>query len=317
MISERQLEANRANALKSTGPRTAEGKALASANALKHGLVSQLRILPGLEEVEHWQYHMEQTLHDLEPQGHMECLLAERIALLLWRLGRTARYEQEAAAAALENAEQRLGDSVSVENGRDGQERPDREEGPTPLEAADERVAAAEETVGLLGRLRDLSEDEVVPGARKLIQTAREIADLSFATSECSGQLEIVALNSRMENLLWSARELLDALGVLAESGGLDFDEFYAKLTAWAKSALARTERQRDTLNRTLDQYRRLSLLPDGEELAKICRYEAHLERMLSKTMHELQRRQAMRLGRPVPLPLVVDVTGSGPFLDA
>jgi hypothetical protein len=120
-----------------------------------------------------------------------------------------------------------------------------------------------------------------------------------------------------MKNLTWSAGELLEALGVLAESGGLDFDEFYAKLTAWAKSALARTERQRDGLHRALDQYRRLSLLPEEKELAKITRYEAHLERMLSKAMHELQRRQATRLGRPTPLPLVVDVTGSGPFLDA
>jgi hypothetical protein len=314
MISDRQLEANRANALKSTGPRTAEGKAHVAANAIRHGLLSELRILPGLEEVEHWQYHMEQTLADMEPEGHMECLLAERIALVLWRLARTARYEQESAAAGLENAEQRLLRTVPAVNGR---EREERGEGPTPLEAADERVAAASETVDLLNRLRDLPEDEVVPGARKLIQTAREIADLSFATSECSGQLEIVAGRSQMENLLWSARELLDALGVLAESGGLSFDQLYAKLTAWAGSALSRTERQRGVLNSTLDQYRRLSLLPDGEELAKITRYEAHLERMLSKAMHELQRRQAMRLGRPVPLPLVVDVTGGGPFLDA
>ncbi len=65
-------------------------------------------------------------------------------------------------------------------------------------------------------------------------------------------------------------------------------------------------------LKSTLDQYRRLSLLPEGEELTKITRYEAHLERMLSKALHELQRLQAARLGRPVPPPVAVDVTVSG-----
>ena len=38
MASERQIAANRANALKSTGPRTAAGRATSSRNAYRHGL---------------------------------------------------------------------------------------------------------------------------------------------------------------------------------------------------------------------------------------------------------------------------------------
>ena len=41
------------------------------------------------------------------------------------------------------------------------------------------------------------------------------------------------------------------------------------------------------------------------------------MERMLSKAMHELERRQAVRQGRPAPLPAAADATGGGPFLDA
>ena len=40
-ISERKLRANRANAQRSTGPRTAAGKATSSGNALKHGILSR------------------------------------------------------------------------------------------------------------------------------------------------------------------------------------------------------------------------------------------------------------------------------------
>src|SRR4051812_42325093 len=45
--SERQREANRQNAAKSTGPKTEEGKAASSANALQHGVFAYTSVLPG------------------------------------------------------------------------------------------------------------------------------------------------------------------------------------------------------------------------------------------------------------------------------
>ena len=47
MTSEKQAEANRRNALNSTGPKTPEGKAAVSHNALRHGLLSRDILLPG------------------------------------------------------------------------------------------------------------------------------------------------------------------------------------------------------------------------------------------------------------------------------
>ncbi|MHC5184648.1 MAG: hypothetical protein ACYSPI_10290, partial [Planctomycetota bacterium] len=41
MVSQKQLLANQQNALKSTGPKTTEGKALAKRNSLKHGLLAK------------------------------------------------------------------------------------------------------------------------------------------------------------------------------------------------------------------------------------------------------------------------------------
>src|SRR5438270_1061115 len=50
MATERQIQANRANALKSTGPVTEEGKVTSRRNAVKHGLSGQGIVLPAEEE---------------------------------------------------------------------------------------------------------------------------------------------------------------------------------------------------------------------------------------------------------------------------
>lgn len=105
MAGNKQLAANRQNALKSTGPKTPAGKAKAAHNATRHGLLARLEVLPRLERAEDWEEHLDLTLADLNPEGYLEQSLAERIALVLWRLGRVARYEREIAAIAIENAE--------------------------------------------------------------------------------------------------------------------------------------------------------------------------------------------------------------------
>lgn len=50
MTSDKQAQANRRNALKSTGPKTPEGKAAVRHNATKHGLLSRETLLPGEDE---------------------------------------------------------------------------------------------------------------------------------------------------------------------------------------------------------------------------------------------------------------------------
>ena len=47
MVTIKQIEANRANAQKSTGPRSAEGKAVVRFNALKTGIDAQSQVIPG------------------------------------------------------------------------------------------------------------------------------------------------------------------------------------------------------------------------------------------------------------------------------
>ncbi len=111
MASEAQVNANRSNAQKSTGPRTPEGKAAVTQNAVKHGLLAQAAVLRE-EERDRYTHHHEEMMKELCPEGLQETEWAERIVDLSWRLGRAARYEKavfealcdQAATAAAEAA---------------------------------------------------------------------------------------------------------------------------------------------------------------------------------------------------------------------
>ena len=92
MTSEKKAEANRRNALKSTGPKTSEGKDAVRLNALKHGLLSQEILLPG-EDEEALRELGERLRDELQPVGEFENLLVDRIISAYWRLRRLGRVE--------------------------------------------------------------------------------------------------------------------------------------------------------------------------------------------------------------------------------
>jgi hypothetical protein len=94
MSTERQHEANRRNALQSTGPKTEQGIEAARFNALRHGLRSLQTVVPG-EAPEEWESHRAGIIDDLKPEGAVELALAEQIAAKLWRLGRVVRHEAD------------------------------------------------------------------------------------------------------------------------------------------------------------------------------------------------------------------------------
>ena len=92
MASIKQIEANRSNALNGAGPRTAEGKARSSRNALTHGLTAQEILIPG-EDVAAYRLFERQLIDDLQPDGSCELDLIERLAATYWRLRRIPRFE--------------------------------------------------------------------------------------------------------------------------------------------------------------------------------------------------------------------------------
>jgi len=165
------------------GPSTARGRAAVRHNALKHGLSSDAPVIPERESDEEWQRHLDGTIESLQPEGHLEAVLAERIASLLWRLKRAVRYETEMTSQYIHDI-------------------PD---------------------------------------------------DIAVAAKYAKGALKIPTEESIT----------LDKIGALI------------------------TRR----------------LLPSGEVLDRIMRYEAHLHRQLTQTLHELEALQARRHGERTPSP--------------
>ena len=95
MSSQSQILANRLNASKSTGPKTTSGKALASKNALKHGLTSIADVIRS-ENLPEFELFRDAICKELAPQGTVETVLAQRIVSLSWRLKRIALIQNQA-----------------------------------------------------------------------------------------------------------------------------------------------------------------------------------------------------------------------------
>lgn len=90
------------------GPQTPGGKSVSRWNSSRHGLRSSAPVIPGLEEAEDWEAHLQGILESLGPQGRLEQVLAERVALQSWRLDCVTRYERETIARAQEEAEEEV-----------------------------------------------------------------------------------------------------------------------------------------------------------------------------------------------------------------
>ena len=96
----KQIEANRENALRSTGPLTPEGKAVAARNALKHGLTSKDVLLPGDNPVEFKVFVAGLRIY-WSPVGEQEEMLVKHISNLGWRNLRIDRIESGVLSYAL------------------------------------------------------------------------------------------------------------------------------------------------------------------------------------------------------------------------
>jgi hypothetical protein len=92
MTSYRQIEANRLNALRSTGPKTESGNEISRHNALRHGLTAET-VICALEDADDYKAFEAAITADYDAQSAVERELVLRLAGVLWRLRRATLIE--------------------------------------------------------------------------------------------------------------------------------------------------------------------------------------------------------------------------------
>src|SRR5262245_22802910 len=92
MSTLKQIEANRLNTLKSTGPKTSQGKERSRCNAIRHGLTAET-VIVGLEDAHDYLAFEATVIADYDAQSAVERELVLRLASILWRLRRATGIE--------------------------------------------------------------------------------------------------------------------------------------------------------------------------------------------------------------------------------
>jgi hypothetical protein len=94
MSTEKQIAANHRNAQSSTGPRTPEGKARSSLNAVKHGLTAAQILIPS-ESADDFESHAASFRDRFAPVDSVESFLVDQMIVAAWRLRRTRFLESK------------------------------------------------------------------------------------------------------------------------------------------------------------------------------------------------------------------------------
>lgn len=112
MATAKQIAANRANAKKSTGPRTQAGREKVSQNRLTHGLLGQFRVLEG-EDQQKYDQLLDQLIAEQKPVGLLETELVKKMSEHLW-LSQRARRCQEGCFIVERTPEQMPGHLMEI-----------------------------------------------------------------------------------------------------------------------------------------------------------------------------------------------------------
>ena len=259
--------ASRANGARSRGPRTDEGKARSSMNALTHGLTARTAIvLPLVERAEDWSAHLTGFAEALRPVGAVERELVERMAAITWRLRRVERVEAAVIGGTLTAADRAAADASQPQ-------------GDDEADEADERLRPT---------LDDLRGD-AEQGAQRIAAHRRawqadagavlDEADVAVILADVGGYGDgpPAALAARE----WTRVSLLAAL-----------DEAYGA-EAVSTARLRAMNAHDDAIDRDADAQRRHAQLVAQRQIVwngdTLERYEAHLAKQLALALATLR----------------------------
>jgi hypothetical protein len=290
-MSPQQIQANRLNAQKSTGPKTAQGKAAMRLNALKHGILARQVVVQGYKIVESsrefktlfGEYH-----EHLAPVGPLEEMLVDQIVATVWRLRRVRIAESGEIALSVDGGWCKRNQSEDLQlewakwhaYGDISLNMTNSYQGNSLMEDLLDKVYEAVERDGELTEavLKDL----VCGFGGKHNVITRRLEKFLPDQSENTGSPDAAHKNNKDEILAYLDAKL-DCIRQLVAIFG-----------------------ERD--HKTEEASQAAQNLPETETLDKIIRYEASLTRQLFHSMNQLERLQRQRLGENVPPPVAVDV---------
>jgi hypothetical protein len=329
MTSLARAAASRLNGALSTGPKSAEGKAVVARNAVTHGIFAAVPVVAG-ECAKTWDEHRTGVLASLKPVGALEVNLAERVAITLWRLQRLSRYEAATIGTAVEDAGLPPPgvDPFVVSLDRCAANREEH------LKWMRNEHRAARENLSVFAEAADL-----VRGIARGGPDARRGETVELVLNWASGLVYDRPLRKAdpekpssptflatldlppgpLRAAPWTAALLLRVLMRYADAITQPLEAFQRELEEVLDDRAAAFAREVERLNSEIAGLRRrqetwraraasAALLPPLDVLDRISKYEKHLNNMITSTLHELERLQARRSGEVVPVPLVTDV---------
>lgn len=336
MVTQAKRDASRRNGRLSGGPKSADGKAVARLNAIAHGLRALSPVIPG-ERAKDWNDHRAGIISALMPTGTLETELAERVALLTWRLRRVAVYETALVESGIDTATAHArGERDDDDHQLTSLSATVRHTGRTwatvskELDAARQNAASFERFRDQIRALPDLPEDHPFRGG-EAFTFLREVTGYTpsgndeYFDIEDRQFLAAVGVPEEWRDEPdwwggWTARLVRNGVEQIAKEDRMTADELTARAVREADRTVTVYRRQVTRLEEELAELaattqaaervaRSRASLPGADAIDKMMRYEAHLTRQLTQTLHLLERIQATRRGSPSAPPAALDVT--------
>jgi hypothetical protein len=273
-------------------------------NATRHGLLSDNPVVSGVETREGWEDHRAGVMESISPAGHLESILAERVALLSWRLARVTRYETEKISLAQEKIEEDIHERDRFMRSIQGGSIAD----PTHPEDIRGEAEWSKQRHNSLKRFVRLGPDKTMKGSapsdvihgvlmKAQGMTGEEIDQDDLTLPGVGEDEDIVELDPM------KVGDIRGCIVSIAEAAGLDAKDLLERATEEARIDTAKSAYKLEETKREIDRRSRERLLPDSSQLEKIARYEAHLSKQLYTALHELEALQKRRLtGEETPL---------------
>jgi len=292
----KQIAANRKNASKSTGPKTPEGKAIASRNSLKHGLLAKEIVITageGAESQDQFDSLFANLIEQFDRQGMLEEILVEKIAVAYWRLRRAHRYESGLIRQKLDSVTDSFydGNTPFVVKARTDDEIDRQIE-----QEKEEIISWTQDKKELTKMYKDgKSLDEIdETNWEWLVDKYEDIMNDNYHYEEPYPQ-NCKAIFIR--NTGWSTDDIWQAHIELCDDR-----------VNYHRMQILKLEKDKEKNQLKLEVAKKLGSIPQRRDLDRLLKYEGTIEKQFYKAIDQLERLQRRRRGDSVPPPVNVDL---------